>query len=94
MGKGQRCVFTVDEPSLTMLGRARRMPSTYAFKPNDATDDRSLVMSLTSAHMAALQHFPRGFEWRDTSSVRINQSIGNAVPPDLAEIVARAISRA
>ena len=48
----------------------------------------SRLRRLTVEEAAAIQTFPLGMEWRGQQSARFRQ-IGNAVPPKLAEHVAR-----
>ena len=70
------------------------MPPTYSFLANNATQDAHEVFSLSTSHLAALQHFPRAFKWLDGRNVaRTNQCVGNAVLPPVARILARAISQ-
>ena len=48
---------------------------------------------LTVAEVATLQGFPPDHPWRGTKTSRYRQ-VGNAVPPRLAEVVARVIMEA
>ena len=86
-------IFHVNEVAPTMRARCRPMPETYQFVPADATHHPTDVFHLTPRHMAAIQHFPRAFQWLD-GLVHNSRCIGNAVPPPLAKIIAQAITRA
>lgn len=46
---------------------------------------------LRTVEMAALQGFPRGYEWAGSRRDRVRQ-VGNAVPPPLAEVMVRAVA--
>jgi DNA (cytosine-5)-methyltransferase 1 len=46
---------------------------------------------LRTVEMAALQGFPRGYEWAGSRRARVRQ-VGNAVPPPLAEVMVRAVA--
>lgn len=48
---------------------------------------------LRTVEMAALQGFPREYEWAGTRRERVRQ-VGNAVPPPLAEVMVRAVAEA
>lgn len=48
---------------------------------------------LRTVEMAALQGFPRGYQWAGSRRERVRQ-IGNAVPPPMAAAMARAVAEA
>ena len=86
-----RSIYSVDEPSPTIRGRTRPLPSTYEFQETDSTKDSEKIFNLDTRHIAALQHFPAWFRWLPNRGVVNNQCIGNAVPPVLARIIGNAI---
>ena len=86
----RRAIFSVNEPSPTIRGVNRPMPSTYKFHPGDTTKNLSKVRSLTSSERSEIQTFPTDYKWEGTKT-QIEQFIGNAVPPKLSEFVAVAL---
>ncbi len=86
----RRAVYSIDEPSPTIRGVSRPIPSGYPGHPADATTDFSKVRPLTSTERARIQTFPKNFKFIG-SKVDVEQMIGNAVPVKLAEYVAKAI---
>ena len=86
----RRAVFSIYEPSSTIRGVNRPVPSNYKSHPADKTTDMSQVRALTSIERGLLQTFPENFKWVGKKS-DIEQAIGNAVPVHLAEIVGKAI---
>lgn len=92
----QPSVFSLDDRGerravFTVRGRARPMPASYRFRPRDSTADRTDVFALAPAHLAALQGFPREYALHGPAG-RLNQALGNAVPPPLARLVAEAVA--
>ena len=83
-------VFSVDGFAPTIRGRARPLPKTYRFVTLDSTTDQNNVTALSSNHLASLQQFPPDYIWHGPAT-RLNQCIGNAVPPPLAAAFAAAI---
>lgn len=88
----RRAIFSIYEPSATIRGVNRPMPSSYKPHPADKTTDFSKVRSLTSQERSIIQTFPENFIWIGTKS-EIEQAIGNAVPVNLAYYVASCISQ-
>lgn len=86
----RRAIFSINEPSPTIRGVNRPIPSTYNIHSGDATSDLSLVRVLTTAERARLQTFPRSFVFTGTKT-DLEQIIGNAVPVNLAQYVANCL---
>jgi modification methylase hindV len=82
----RRAVFSIDEPSPTIRGVNRPIPSGYSSHKNDANGDLSSVRPLTTKERSLIQTFPRDFELIG-SKTNIEQAIGNAVPVNLAKFV-------
>ncbi len=83
----RRGVFSIDEPSPTVRGVNRPVPSGYPGHPGDATPISSKVRPLTTAERSLIQTFPPSFILGN-SKTTTEQIIGNAVPVKLAEYVA------
>ena len=83
----RRGVFSIDEPSPTIRGVNRPIPSSYKVHNGDATHDLSLVRVLTTEERARIQTFPKYFRLQGTKT-ELEQIIGNAVPVNLANYVA------
>lgn len=85
----RRAVFSVTEPSPTIRGTNRPRPRTYRPHENDSYkgDD---VRALTYSERAEIQTFPDDYRWEGAVS-EIEQMVGNAVPPRLAQVVIAAI---
>lgn len=88
----RRAIFSIDEPSATIRGINRPIPSGYQFHPADKTRDINLVRSLTSKERSYLQTFPAEFIFVGAKT-DIEQAIGNAVPIKMAEYIAKRIIR-
>ena len=88
----RRAIFSIDEPSSTIRGVNRPIPSGYQFHPADKTRDINLVRSLTSKGRSYLQTFPAEFIFVGAKT-DIEQAIGNAVPVKMAEYIAKRIIR-
>lgn len=87
----RRGVFSVDEPSPTVRGVNRPVPSGYKKHSGDPDDiDLSNIRPLTTIERSYLQTFPKTFKFSGTKT-NLEQMIGNAVPVNLAAFVARAI---
>ena len=87
----RRGIFSIDEPSPTVRGVNRPLPSGY----NKHTGDpENAVLSntrpLTTIERSYLQTFPKNFKFEGTKT-NLEQMIGNAVPVNLAEFVAMGI---
>lgn len=88
----RRAVFSVDEPSPTVRGVNRPVPSGYPGHPGDSAPIDSHIRSLTTIERARVQTFPVDFNWVG-SKTSVEQMIGNAVPVKLAEFVANAATK-
>ena len=87
----RRAVFSVDEPSPTVRGVNRPVPSGYPGHPGDSAPVDDRIRALSTAERARVQTFPHDFVWVG-SKTDVEQMIGNAVPVKLGEFVARAIA--
>lgn len=86
----RRGVFSIDEPSMTIRGVDRPIPSGYPGHPDDPVPIGPKVRAFTVLERSYIQTFPRDFKFVGTKS-NLNTMIGNAVPVKLAEYVARAL---
>ncbi len=84
----RRAIFSVDEPSPTIRGVNRPVPSTYKLHAGDAVQDLTKVRPLSTKERAILQTFPPNFEFVGNKS-EVEQMLGNAVPVRMAEFIAR-----
>ena len=82
----RRAVFSINEPSPTIRGVNRPIPSGYPGHPNDPIPTHGL-RPLTTMERARIQTFPKNFQWVG-SKTDIEQMIGNAVPVQMARLVA------
>lgn len=85
----RRAIFSVDEPSPTVRGTNRPMPAGYRPHPGDVAPP-NLVRPLTTSERAEMQTFPPEYKWVG-SRTEEEQMIGNAVPVNLAQFVARSV---
>lgn len=86
----RRGVFSVNEPSPTIRGVNRPIPSGYPIHPNDPVKSLDGIRPLTTLERAKIQTFPDSFNFYGSKS-EIEQMIGNAVPVNLGKFVASAI---
>ncbi|UUF06110.1 DNA cytosine methyltransferase [Turicibacter bilis] len=86
----RRAVFSIYEPSATIRGVNRPIPSGYQRHNADKADISEGVRSLTTKERSYIQTFPEEFEFVGSKTV-MEQVIGNAVPVKLAEYVANCI---
>ncbi|HEY9245986.1 MAG TPA: DNA cytosine methyltransferase, partial [Candidatus Methanoperedens sp.] len=86
----RRAIYSIDEPSATIRGVNRPVPSTYIHHPADAAPPSENVKPLTTKQRSYIQTFPKEFIFEGSKS-DVEQMIGNAVPVKLAEYVARCI---
>ena len=87
----RRGIFTIDEPSPTVRGVNRPVPSGYKLNTCDPENiDLAKVRPLTTVERSYLQTFPREFNFSGTKT-NLEQMIGNAVPVNLGTFVANAI---
>lgn len=85
----RRAIFSVDESSPTIRGVNRPKPPEYKKHPNDATEPDN-IRSLTTQERAILQTFPHSFDFGNNQMIA-EQMIGNAVPVNLSNHVARSL---
>lgn len=88
----RRAIFSIDEPSPTIRGVNRPIPSTYVSHPGDSCAVGGGVRPLTTQERAMIQTFPENFVWCGSKTDQ-EQQIGNAVPVNLAYEVARYLQR-
>jgi len=90
----RRAIYSIDEPSATIRGVNRPMPSNYAKHEGDTADpDPSRVRALTFRERARIQSFPADYVWPEgISKAAAEQMIGNAVPVLLGEFVGRQLA--
>jgi len=86
----RRGVFSVDEPSPTIRGVNRPIPSGYPGHKGDPVPVAD-VRPLTTAERAEIQTFPAGFAFVG-SKTDAEQMIGNAVPVRLGKFIAESVS--
>ncbi|MEY4531753.1 MAG: hypothetical protein RLZZ156_2474, partial [Deinococcota bacterium] len=86
----RRGIFGIFEPSPTIRGVNRPIPSTYQLHPTDPVQSLAGVRPLTTLERAQIQTFPKGFEFIGTKSA-LEQQIGNAVPVNLSAYVAQCL---
>ncbi len=86
----RRGIFSVNEPSPTIRGVNRPIPSGYLLHPNDPVSSLEGIRPLTTRERSMIQTFPSTYEFIGSKS-EIEQMIGNAVPVNLGTFVANAI---
>ncbi len=86
----RRAIFSINEPSSTIRGVNRPIPSNYIPHAADKTSNLKNVRSLSTVERSYLQTFPKGFIFNGTKST-LEQMIGNAVPVKMAEFIAKQI---
>lgn len=87
----RRGIFSIDEPSMTIRGVDRPVPSGYLGHPNDPIPLNPSIRTLTPQERSWVQTFPKEFNWGRESKTNVNQAIGNAVPVKLAEYIANCL---
>lgn len=93
---GSRAIYSIDEPSATIRGVNRPMPSTYSRHHLDSVKPGPGVRALTHRERALIQTFPESYIWPDETRIRkaeLEQMIGNAVPVNLAAEVSGVLYR-
>jgi DNA (cytosine-5)-methyltransferase 1 len=88
----RRGIFSIDEPSPTIRGVNRPMPSGYQIHPNDPVKSKNGIRPLTTTERSYIQTFPKTFKFIGNKT-DMEQMIGNAVPVRLAQFVASSINR-
>lgn len=86
----RRAIFSIHEPSSTIRGVNRPIPTSYQRHPADKADVTEKVRCLTTKERSYIQTFPEEFNFIG-SKTEMEQAIGNAVPVKLAEYVANCI---
>lgn len=86
----RRAVFSIDEPSATIRGINRPIPSNYKRHHADAAAISEGVRALTTKERSYLQSFPEKFQLPGAKT-NVELAIGNAVPPELAKFIASRI---
>ncbi len=86
----RRAVYSIDEPSMTIRGVNRPVPSTYKPHPGDSVEINSTVRPLTTIERSYIQTFPEDFVF-EGSKTNLELMIGNAVPVKLAQYVAACV---
>jgi DNA (cytosine-5)-methyltransferase 1 len=87
----RRGVFSIDEPSPTVRGVNRPVPQGYEKHTGDPINVcMQQVRPLTTIERSYIQTFPKTFIFNGTKTT-LEQIIGNAVPVNLAEFVAKSI---
>jgi DNA (cytosine-5)-methyltransferase 1 len=87
----RRGVFSVHEPSPTIRGVNRPVPSGYPGHAGDPINVSENVRPLTTKERSKIQTFPDNFIFNGNKT-ETEQIIGNAVPVKLGEFVARCIN--
>ena len=87
----RRAVYSIYEPSMTIRGVDRPVPSGYKGHPLDSAPV-STTRNLTPKERSYIQTFPKDFKFFGGKS-DMNTMIGNAVPVNLAKYVGEALLR-
>jgi len=82
----RRGIYSVDEPAPTVRGVNRPVPKGYLGHPADPVPEG--LRPLTTEERGRVQTFSQGWKWVGS---KVEQMIGNAVPPELAQRVALAV---
>ena len=86
----RRGVFSVNEPSPTIRGVNRPIPSGYPIHANDPVKSLDGIRPLTTKERSMIQTFPESYIFTGSKS-EVEQMIGNAVPVNLGKFIANAI---
>lgn len=86
----RRGIFSIDEPSPTIRGVNRPIPTNYKLHSNDPVDSLEGIRPLTTKERSLIQTFPESFKFVGTKT-DMEQMIGNAVPVNLAKYVGDSI---
>jgi DNA (cytosine-5)-methyltransferase 1 len=85
----RRGIYSIDEPSPTVRGVNRPVPKGYKGHSGDPIPISADLRPLTTMERARIQTFPEEFHWNYISKTDLEQLIGNSVPVNLAQFVAR-----
>ena len=88
----RRGIFSIHEPSPTIRGVNRPIPSTYKKHSGDACIDLNEIRPLTTIERSYIQTFPKKFVFEGSKTI-LEQMIGNAVPVKLAEYIATILKK-
>lgn len=89
----RRGIYSIDEPSPTVRGVNRPVPTGYKKHRRDPQDaDLKTVRPLTTVERSYIQTFPKTFKLKGTKT-NLEQMIGNAVPVNLAKFIALGIAQ-
>ena len=86
----RRGIFSMDEPSPTIRGVNRPIPSGYKLHSGDPVNTLEGIRCLTTKERSIIQTFPSNYIL-EGSKTNLEQMIGNAVPVKLAKYVGCAI---
>lgn len=86
----RRAVFSIDEPSPTIRGVNRPIPSGYKAHKIDACQALEKIRPLSTKERSFIQTFPEDFKLVG-SKTNIEQTIGNAVPVNLGKFIGECI---
>ena len=86
----RRAVFSLNEPCNTIRSVNRPMPSNYEFHNADKCRDSSKIRPLTTKERSMIQTFPESYKFVGSIST-IEKAIGNAVPVNMANVIAQSI---
>lgn len=89
----RKSIHAVDGIGPTVRTVLRPFRASYPFTSRDDCSDRDEIFAANTQHMSAMQGFPADYKWSG-SKTNVARCIGNAVPPPLAERMARAITSA
>tara|TARA_B100001057_G_C22820972_1_gene939398 strand:+ start:1168 stop:2136 length:969 start_codon:yes stop_codon:yes gene_type:complete len=87
----RRGIFSIDEPSPTIRGVNRPVPSGYKIRPNDP-NIKSLknIKVMNTRERSLIQTFPKKFNFLGKKTFD-EQLIGNAVPVNMAKLIGESI---
>lgn len=86
----RRGIFSVDEPCTTIRAVDRPLPKGYKGHKDDPVPVSNSIRGLTVRERSRVQTFPEDFRLVGTKT-NLNTLIGNAVPVNLAQYVARSL---
>lgn len=86
----RRGIFSINEPSPTIRGVNRPLPSGYKLHPGDPVSSLEGIRALTTYERSMIQTFPEDYVFFGTKT-NVEQMIGNAVPVNFGTFIAKAI---
>jgi len=87
----RRGIFSIDEPSPTIRGVNRPIPSGYKIRPNDPkVNSLKNVKVMTTKERSLIQTFPEKFSFFEKKTLD-EQLIGNSVPVNMAKLIGESI---